>query len=420
MKLDPKRFAPFPLARYEPVRILGAGGFGVAFLCEHKFMKSRVVVKSLTLDELDRSIDNVFSEAELLQQLDDPALVRMWDCGYVDATGKTRPYLVMDYFDGLSMEEHVRRNGPLSPAEVKDILRPVAQALQAAHAKGILHRDVKPANILIRKDETRWRVKLIDFGLAMKQETLHNTIQSPAGSDKTIVGASIAGTIDYAAPEQMGKRPGVSVGPPSDVYGFGKTCYFALLGRPDPDDILKAQLPKGWRTFLSNCTADLENRLADFGQVLKRLAKLQGIKLPIGTRAAKSPKKSTGGRGKAKGGGQAPQPKQINPLSAPGAATSQVACPHCGQRLTLQEAHAALTLRCPFCSGTFHASKAPRPPSPPPSSKGTGGNAPLPPKPSLTRVGCPHCQTPLSVPQGSGGQVLKCPSCSGTFRVAPS
>jgi len=100
--------------------------------------------------------------------MDDPAFVRMTDCGYVSAAGKSRPYLVMDYFDGIPLDDFVKEHGPLAPADVKLIIRPIANGLLAAHGKGILHRDVKPANILVREEEDGWRVKLIDFGLALK------------------------------------------------------------------------------------------------------------------------------------------------------------------------------------------------------------------------------------------------------------
>src|SRR5205823_937933 len=83
-------------------------------------------------------------------------------------------------------------------------------------------------------------------------------------------------TIDYASPEQMGRLPGVSVGTYSDVYGFGKTCYFALLGTPEPDDGEKETLDEAWRKLLSRCTArKIESRLHDFGVVLERLREVE-------------------------------------------------------------------------------------------------------------------------------------------------
>ena len=76
MKLDGKRYAPFPVGKYHPIRILGAGGFGTAFLCRHKYMNAEVVVKTLHLDALGRETDKVFTEAQVLRQLDHPAIIR--------------------------------------------------------------------------------------------------------------------------------------------------------------------------------------------------------------------------------------------------------------------------------------------------------------------------------------------------------
>src|SRR5208282_859618 len=113
--------------------------------------------------------------------------------------------------------------------------------LRRAHERGILHRDVKPANLLVRPSSSLplsqggkggWEAKLIDFGLALRARSPGSTRR--ASLDRTLAGASIAGTIEYAAPEQMGKLKGVAVGTYSDVYGFGKLCCFALFGTPNP------------------------------------------------------------------------------------------------------------------------------------------------------------------------------------------
>src|SRR5262249_55950117 len=165
-RLDPAGFAPFPLAKYEPQRILGAGGFGVAFLCKHRKAGSRVVIKALRLDGLERDVAEVFREAQVLEELDHPAIIRLRDCDFADSA-RTRPFLVMDYFDGPTLAGHVEQHGPLAPDDLLELAQMVAEALHAAHARGILHRDVKPANLLVRR-EPSWRVKLIDFGLALK------------------------------------------------------------------------------------------------------------------------------------------------------------------------------------------------------------------------------------------------------------
>jgi serine/threonine protein kinase len=393
IRVDWRRFAPFPVGRYTPQRIIGAGGFGVAFLCRHKHMQIPLVVKTL-LDDLDRDADNVFTEVQLLTQLDDPVFVRAADCGYADPAQKARPYLVMDYFNGLPLDEYVRQNGPLSLAELKLIALPTANGLRSAHARGILHRDVKPANLLVRKEPDVWRVKLIDFGLALKRSVMDNTVASPGGWENTLAGSSIAGTLDYAAPEQMGKLPGVAIGPHSDVYGFGKTCYFALLGTPDPDDKQKGSLPLGWRKFLSDCTAQPGNRLPEFEAVLRRLARLK-VPKPSGKKRRKSVKQPDATEKTA--------PETVTAATPPASPSGvfRILCPHCKRQLSVQEAHAGQALRCAACSGTF---KVPAKPGAGPASE------PL-------RVACPHCRQPLSLSRQHLGKKLKCPHCAGGFAL---
>ena len=267
---DPGRFTPFPFDLYEPQRILGAGGFGVVFLCRHCLLDRSVVVKALLPSELDRTMTDVLTEAQALADLDHPAIVHLRDFGFADA-GKTRPYLVMDFFEGLNLNDYVAAHGKLSPDDAIAIFRPVAEALKVAHAKGILHRDIKPGNLLVRREGADWKVKLIDFGLALRPEMLAER-GSTQGSDHTTTGQSIAGTMQYAAPEQMGQLPGAAVGPYSDVWGFGKTCYYALLKVPNPDDGEKESLPDNWRRLLGQCTGRrLVNRLPDFAAVLAKL-----------------------------------------------------------------------------------------------------------------------------------------------------
>src|SRR5262249_28493445 len=152
---------------------------------------------------------------------------------------------------------------------------PVAEGLEAAHAQRILHRDIKPANLLVRRVREpgasatggRWQVKVIDFGLAMKRTLLEDTPASGSARNLTVVGESIAGTVQYGAPEQMGQLPGVAVGPYTDVYAFGKTCCHALFKTTTP-------LPKHWRSLpapladlLEQCLNERpEERFPGFGE----------------------------------------------------------------------------------------------------------------------------------------------------------
>ena len=310
-RLDGDRFSPFPIDKYRPERILGAGGFGAAFLCRHAFKRDAVVVKALWTAGLDRTIDEVFNEAQVLSGLSHPALVQVIDCDFADRSRRSRPYVVMEYFDGESLAAHVEKQGPLTADVFLPLARQIAEGLQAAHDRKVYHRDVKPANVLVRPDPKsphpptpsptkrgegepevflplsppwergpggegpKWQARLIDFGLALRPETVAVSRASTEQARRSLLGASIAGTYKYAAPEQIGEAPGVPLGAYSDVYAFGRTCYFALLGTPEPDDDEKETLPEGWKKLLSRCTArKADRRPASFMEVLHELTKL--------------------------------------------------------------------------------------------------------------------------------------------------
>jgi tetratricopeptide (TPR) repeat protein/tRNA A-37 threonylcarbamoyl transferase component Bud32 len=286
--LDPERFAPFPLAKYEPERILGAGASGVAFLCTDRHSGGRVVIKALHPDGPGGDVAERFREARALEGLDHPAVIRLRYCDHADAA-RQRPFLVTDAFDGVTLEEHLRRHGPLTEADVVELARQMAEGLRAAHRKGVLHRDVKPVNLLVRRQPpesgaapggARWEVKLIDFGLALRPGALG---EAPAGEarERTLLARSIAGTLDYAAPEQLGKLPGVTVGPPADVYGFARTCCCALFGTPHPTWQDWRRVSEPLAELLGQCLQGApQDRPPDFTAVLERLSRLAPQVLP--------------------------------------------------------------------------------------------------------------------------------------------
>jgi hypothetical protein len=195
----------------------------------------------------------------------------------------------------MTLEQHVQRNGALSVEEMGEVARLMAEGLNAAHSKGILHRDVKPANVMLRCDNEpggtgsepgglsprTWEVKLIDFGLALSQKAIANagTIQQA----RTNSAMSIAGTMEYAAPEQMGKLPGVKVGTPADIYGLAKTCCYALFETTEPTFQDWQRLPRGWAELLGDClNKNPEKRPRSMAVVLERLKTLQATPVTAG------------------------------------------------------------------------------------------------------------------------------------------
>jgi WD40 repeat protein/serine/threonine protein kinase len=268
--LQPDRFSLFPLAQYEPVSVLHNGGSSVTFLCRHRNSGAQVIVEALRADLLERPAAAVFADARALESLELPALLRLRDCDYADAA-RSRPYLVREFFEGQTLADYVGQHGPLAPADLVAVSRPLAEAVEGAHARGVLHGDLRPANVWIRKDPTGWKVKVLHFGLGLRRSVLRDVLRSPAARIQTTLGVEVARTAEAASPEQLGRLPGIPPGPYSDVYGFGRIAYFALLRTSDPDDEEKDKLPQAWRRLLGQCTAYMNTRRpADLG-VVRRL-----------------------------------------------------------------------------------------------------------------------------------------------------
>ena len=280
--LDPKRFEPFPITRYKPKSLLGAGGFGAAFLCHDQFFNSEVVVKTLHDTEIESNMTKVFNEAQILKGLHHPAIIGVQDCGYADLTKMARPYIVMEYFSGPSLEKFIQERGIITPEEMILVALQVAEGMHAAHQKNILHRDLKPDNILVRKEGGKWKVKIIDFGLAMRKATIETSIAA-RGEGETIIGNSVAGTIKYSPPEQIGEMKGVRPGAYSDVYSFGKVFCYALFKTTDPKDRhwkeVAENIRGNLREMVDQCKEEeLKYRYADFEPVLNMLKSLGSSK----------------------------------------------------------------------------------------------------------------------------------------------
>jgi WD40 repeat protein/tetratricopeptide (TPR) repeat protein len=269
VRLAPDRFSPFPVHELAPLRILGAGAFGVTFLCQYCHTKAKVAVKVFNTAMLPDP-QRVFEEAAAMEQVQHPAIIRIRHYGYVDPRRKLGPYLIMEWFDGQNLSEYVQQNGPIPLAEALPLLRQIAEGLRAAHARNILHRDVKPSNILVRRDGEQWQVRLIDFGLACTVQQIQATMQQAQVRGKTTIGRTILGTWDYSAPEQLGKLGGVQPGFYSDIYAFGRTCCYALFGTPNPTPMQWRRLPDWLAELLDRCLRESpKDRFASFDEFLQ-------------------------------------------------------------------------------------------------------------------------------------------------------
>lgn len=206
---------PKRIGRYEIVRELARGGMGVVLLARHAELGREVALKVMRGSAADKGmVQRFIAEAQTVAQLDHPNIVRVHEVG---KEGED-PFLVMDLIEGESLEDTLKRQGTLPNREVGEIGRALAEALEHAHERSIVHRDVKPANVLIDKEG---RPLLTDFGLAKDLS---------AGEGLTQEGQWV-GTPGYMPPEQASgdlRR----IDRKSDVYGLGGTLYALLSGRP--------------------------------------------------------------------------------------------------------------------------------------------------------------------------------------------
>lgn len=200
------------LGQYRILDVLGQGGMGQVFKAEHAMMGREVAVKVLPRAKSTPDTEAAFRrEIRMLGRLDHPNLVRALDAGH---DGKVY-YLVTELVDGVDLRKQVLKYGTLDEVAAASVVSQVARGLAYAHAEGLVHRDVKPGNILVTPSGI---AKLLDVGLA----------GSVLESESTRLGR-VVGTMDYMAPEQI--RAPDAVGPAADVYGLGCTLYFVLAGQ---------------------------------------------------------------------------------------------------------------------------------------------------------------------------------------------
>lgn len=207
---------------YTLMRPLGSGGMGEVFLAEHRLLKRPCAVKLIRPDRAgdDASISRFQNEVQATARLTHPNTVEIYDYGVTD---NGMFFYVMEYLPGLSLQEIVERTGPLPPGRVIHLLRQVCSALSEAHRAGLIHRDLKPGNIIAaERGGIHDFAKLLDFGLVKSTGPVAtNVLQTREG---VVVGSPL-----YAAPETvMGER----VDGRADIYSLGATAYFLLTGQP--------------------------------------------------------------------------------------------------------------------------------------------------------------------------------------------
>ena len=231
-KLLAGRCRGFRLGSYTLLSLLGKGGMSAVYLGEHAMMHRKCAVKVLPAKLLGGGshLQRFLREARAVAALDHPNIVRAYDVASEGEGANATYYLVMELVVGRSLYDLVKRDGPPPADRVRRIGREAALGLAHAHAAGIVHRDVKPGNILLANSGA---VKVTDLGLARGQDEEHSL--TVAHDEKVL------GTADYLAPEQA--LDSHAVDHRADIYGLGCTLYFALCGHgPFTDGTLAQRL----------------------------------------------------------------------------------------------------------------------------------------------------------------------------------
>lgn len=283
VRLNPQAHMLFPKESYHPLRILGAGGMGCAFLCEEPYTQQQVVVKTFWEEgQKHHSYDEVFQEAKFMSGVDREGefVPKVITAGYVNNFTRERPYIAMQYIENaMDGEVYIREHGCLSWPEGLEVGMKVAKALQKAHEKQICHFDLKPANLLLRRrEEGGFDVKIIDFGLARVATSFREDLAQKSRSGRTIMQQNMFGTLEYAPPEQKGFAGIGEPGPHSDIFSFGATLYRLLTGK-SPQFISPTKLahtPPEFHRFLDACMEEIPaQRLSSAKDVIARLEKLE-------------------------------------------------------------------------------------------------------------------------------------------------
>jgi DNA-binding beta-propeller fold protein YncE len=266
------------LAGYRIDALIARGGMGVVYRATHLSLERPVALKVISGELAGREgfRERFLRESRLAARLDHPAVVPVYDARDVDG----ELIVAMRLVEGGDLRRTIDRDGPLQPARAIALLGQVAEALDAAHAAGIVHRDVKPHNVLVEGD----RAYLSDFGLA----------KALGESGARQSGASVVGTAEYMSPEQW---RGGAVGPAADLYSLGCVLYEALTGivpfaRKESDT--EPEIPEGLDEVIERATSkDPDDRYPSAGALIEAAREREGAGMAATRVLSESPDRPT-------------------------------------------------------------------------------------------------------------------------------
>ncbi|MEZ6127031.1 MAG: bifunctional serine/threonine-protein kinase/formylglycine-generating enzyme family protein, partial [Planctomycetaceae bacterium] len=223
---------PVTLGQYDLLEKIGQGGMGVVYRARHRKLNRVVAVKILSplLTNDVGTVERFEGEMRAIGTLDHPNIVRALDASEVDG----KHFLVMEYVDGTNLTDLVRSKGPLPVSEALQLIRQACRGLQHIYEAGMVHRDIKPRNLML---SSSGELRILDLGLALltgfsDQHTESSSAAGHSGNDAKrhlTTAGKVMGTIDYIAPEQADNTHAVDIR--ADIYSLGCTLYFLLTGK---------------------------------------------------------------------------------------------------------------------------------------------------------------------------------------------
>ncbi|MCS7271980.1 MAG: protein kinase, partial [Gemmataceae bacterium] len=359
------KYKRFTIGKYKVLEKLGSGGMGQVFLCEHLLMRRRVAIKVLPTSKAQdpAGLERFYREARAIAAVDHPNLVRAYDIDQAD----NLHFLVMEYVDGVSLQELVKKVGPLPVLRACHYIYGAAVGLQHVHEIGLVHRDIKPGNILVDRNGL---VKILDLGLA---RFFHDADELTKKYDENILG-----TADYLSPEQAIDSHTVDIR--ADIYSLGATFYYLLTGQPPfPEGTVTQKLiwhqtrePKPITAFRSDVPPEIlaiidkmmkknpAHRYQTPAELMRDLAPFVSVPIPPPS------EQELPALSRAAGGVRPPPAGPITPITptAPGVAithdSSSVTTPASGHPIVTAAPTAAVTTPPPPPVGSVpHAGSAP-------------------------------------------------------------
>jgi serine/threonine protein kinase len=339
----PKELNEHP--RYKIGRFLGAGGMGAVYQAEHRLMGRVVALKIIhgDLSKHDRIVERFRREVKAAARLSHPNIVTAYDA---EQAGDVH-FLVMEYVDGMSLGQIVSKKGPLEIPFACNFIRQAARGLQHAFDIGMVHRDIKPHNLMLTR---KGQVKILDFGLARVASESRAELGLPIankGPGLTRLG-DIMGTPEYMSPEQIGDASSADIR--SDIYSLGCTLYYLLTGKAPfaGDSSIAVLLAKRNGTYrpIAELRDDVPTGLVDV--IESMLARSPAARYP-------TPEDVVRALGPFLKPGASPKPA---PTATPATLDPHLflaECPFCQTRLRVPEKGLGRSITCSQCRNSFTA-----------------------------------------------------------------